>query len=54
MARYNKFWVAAIMGVLGLLSAYGVVPETWVSEQTVVTIVSLLSPALVWLVPNKP
>ena len=54
MQAYNKFWVAAIMGLLGLGSAYGIIPATWVDEQTVVTIVSLLGPALVWLVPNRP
>ena len=53
MQAYNKFWVAAIMGILGLASAYGFIPETWADEKTVTTIVSLLAPALVWLVPNR-
>ena len=54
MQAYNKFWVSAIMGILGLLGAYGVIPEGWASETTVATVVGLLSPALVWLIPNKP
>lgn len=53
MQAYNKFWVAAIMGLLGLAGAYGVIPAEWADEKTVTTIVSVLAPALVWLVPNR-
>ena len=53
MQQYNKFWVAAIMGILTLLGAYGFVPQEWVSEQRVVTIVSIIGPVLVYLIPNR-
>ena len=53
MNAYNKFWVAAIMGLLGLAAAYGLIPQEWVDEQTVITVVSIVGPALVWLIPNK-
>lgn len=53
MQAYNKFWVAAIMSVVMLAAQYGLVPETWADESTITTIVSLVAPALVWLVPNR-
>lgn len=49
---YNKAWIALIMAFLTIL-------EQWLgwtfglSEDAVVGILALLTPVLVWLVPNR-
>lgn len=53
MQNYNKLWVALIMSIIALASGYGFIPEGFVTESTIQTLVALLTPALVWLVPNR-
>ena len=49
MQNYNKLWVALIMSVVALASGYGFIPEGFVTESTVSTLVALATPFLVWL-----
>ncbi len=52
MARYNKFWVAAlILGGNFVRSRYGL--ELGIDEQLANDLASGLAAGLVWLVPNK-
>ncbi len=49
----DKALVAIIGGVIYLLSALGVIPADAVSPETIAGWASVLTPILVWLVPNK-
>lgn len=52
MARYNKFWVAVvILGGNAVRSRYGL--ELGIDDQLASDLVSGLTAAFVYLVPNK-
>lgn len=57
MAQYSKAWTALTMSVLAIISLY-LGWESGLSEETVTAmitgIIALLTPLLVWLVPNRP
>lgn len=50
----DKAIVAAVMGVLFIIQTYTGFSLPWLTQETVTTIVGLLTPVLVWAVPNKP
>lgn len=52
MAQYNKALVALIMAVIGLVNVIWGTNIT-ANPEAVTAVVSLLTPALVYLVPNK-
>ncbi len=49
----DKALVAMVMGLIFILNTYLGVNLSWVSQETVATVVGLITPVLVWLVPNK-
>ena len=49
----DKAIVAAIMGLLFILSSAGVAIPEFINEQYVQTIVGVATPFLVWAIPNK-
>lgn len=51
----DKAIVAVIMATLGLLNQFGIVPWTPTAElqNTLMIIITALSPVLVYLIPNK-
>lgn len=49
----DKALVALIMGVIFIVQTYTGFSLSWVTAETVSTIVGLLTPVLVWAVPNK-
>jgi len=51
MQAYNKAIVAAIMGVIQLLNIWFDIPL--VDETQVAAVVGLLTPIVVYLIPNK-
>jgi len=51
--EYNKALVAAVMAVLGLVQWYTEFNLSFISSDGVMAIIAALTPALVWVVPNK-
>lgn len=49
----DKALVAAIMGILFIVQTYTGFNLSWISADTIATLVGLLLPVLVWAVPNK-
>ena len=49
----DKALVAAIMGLLFIIQTYTGFSLSWISAETVSTIVGLITPVLVWAIPNK-
>lgn len=49
----DKALVALIMGLLYMFQTFTGIGTSFLSEGTITTIVSLLTPLLVYLVPNK-
>jgi hypothetical protein len=49
----DKALVALIMGMLFILQTYTGFHLSWITAETVSTIVGLITPVLVWAVPNK-
>ena len=49
----DKALVAAIMGILFIVQYFTGFSTSWISADTVVTIVGLITPVLVWAIPNK-
>jgi hypothetical protein len=49
----DKAIVAAVMGILFIIQTYTGFSLSWISQETVATIVGLLTPVLVWATPNK-
>lgn len=50
--QYSKAWVALAMAILGVLeSQFGL--AIGLTEQWIETLLFVLTPILVWLVPNK-
>lgn len=50
----DKALVALIMGALFIIQTYTGFSTSWISQETVATIVGLITPVLVWAIPNKP
>ena len=49
----DKALVAAIMGVLFIVQTYTGFSMAWVKPDTISTIIGLITPVLVWAIPNK-
>ena len=49
----DKALVAAIMGVLFIVQTYTGLSMAWVTPNTITTIIGLITPVLVWAIPNK-
>jgi hypothetical protein len=49
----DKALVALIMGLLFIIQTYTGFSLSWISAETVSTIVGLITPVLVWAIPNK-
>lgn len=52
MSQYNKAIVAIIGGIVVLLGAFGINP-VWLDEGVQQSIAAILTPILVYLIPNK-
>ena len=51
--QIDKALVAAIMGILFIVQTFTGFSTSWISAETVSTIVGLITPVLVWAIPNK-
>ena len=49
----DKALVAMVMGLLFILNTYFGLNVSWISQETVATIIGLITPVLVWAIPNK-
>ena len=49
----DKALVALVMAVIWLINFFFGYNLSWISQDTVATVVGLLTPILVWAVPNK-
>ena len=49
----DKALVALVMGLLFIVQTYTGFSLSWISQDTVATIVGLVTPVLVWATPNK-
>jgi hypothetical protein len=49
----DKALVAMIMGILFIIQTFTGFSTAWISADAVSTIVGLLTPVLVWAIPNK-
>lgn len=49
----DKALVALIMAVIWLINFFFGYNLSWITQETIATIVGLLTPILVWAVPNK-
>jgi hypothetical protein len=49
----DKALAALVMSVLFLVNFFFGVNLSWISPDTVATVIALLTPVLVWAVPNK-
>jgi hypothetical protein len=49
----DKALVALVMGLLFIVQTYTGFSTSWISPDTVATIVGLITPVLVWAIPNK-
>lgn len=50
----DKALVAMVMGILFIVQTYFGMNTSWISQETVATIIGLITPVLVWAIPNKP
>jgi hypothetical protein len=49
----DKALTALVMGLLFIIQTYTGFSTSWISAETVATIVGLITPVLVWAIPNK-
>lgn len=49
----DKALVALVMGLLFIIQTYTGFSTSWITADTVSTIVGLITPVLVWAIPNK-
>ena len=49
----DKALVALIMSIIWLINFFFGYNLSWISQDTIATLVGLLTPILVWAVPNK-
>lgn len=54
LAHYSKAIVAAVMALLLIIEAWTGWKSEMIDEAWVLTILGVLTPILVWLVPNRP
>jgi hypothetical protein len=52
-SNIDKAIVAAVMGILFIIQTYTGFSTSWISADAVATIVGLITPVLVWAIPNK-
>lgn len=53
MERYNKAWIALVIAILGVLENVFGLSWIGISEEWVNTLFFVLTPILVYLVPNR-
>lgn len=52
---YNKAIVALVMAALAVANTvFGIVPPDWMSEANVAAAIALVTPILVYYIPNRP
>lgn len=49
----DKALVAMVMGLLFILQTYTGLSVAWLTPDTVATIIGLITPVLVWAIPNR-
>lgn len=49
----DKALVALVMGLLFIIQTFTGFSLSWITESQVATIIGLLTPVLVWAIPNK-
>ena len=49
----DKALVAAIMGILFIVQTYTGFSMAWATPDMIATIIGLITPVLVWAIPNK-
>lgn len=49
----DKALTALVMGLLFIIQTYTGFSVAWLTPDTVATIIGLLTPVLVWAIPNK-
>jgi hypothetical protein len=49
----DKALVALVMGLLFIVQQFAGINLSWISQETVTTVIGLLTPVLVWAIPNK-
>ena len=49
----DKALVALVMGLIFIVQTYTGFNLSWISAETIATIVGLITPVLVWAIPNK-
>ena len=49
----DKALVAAIMGILFIVQTYTGFSMAWATPDTIASIIGLVTPVLVWAIPNK-
>ena len=49
----DKALAAAIMGILFIVQTYTGFSLSWLTPETVSNIIGLITPVLVWAIPNK-
>lgn len=49
----DKALVALVMGLLFIIQQFTGFNLGWISQETVTTVIGLLTPVLVWAIPNK-
>ena len=49
----DKALVAAVMGILFIIQTFTGFSLPWMTQDTVATVIGLLTPILVWAIPNK-
>ena len=49
----DKALVALVMGLLFIIQQFTGLSLGWITQETVTTVIGLLTPVLVWAIPNK-
>ena len=49
----DKALIAAVMGILFIIQTFTGFSFAWLTQDTVATVIGLLTPILVWAIPNK-
>lgn len=49
----DKALIAAVMGILFIIQTFTGFSFAWLTPDTVATVIGLLTPILVWAIPNK-
>lgn len=49
----DKALIAMVMGVLFIIQTFTGFSLPWITQETVTTVIGLLTPVLVWAIPNK-